>query len=222
MINGKKTNLIEIVEFLFRFEQTETEQTVFWPSVGTAHLKVLGGVRDIPAARRNPMAHDAWTKDIRDELEPPALPRKQNGTRTAGAVELSNRLARIRGEANLILQHSSGPKQTQDINLRDPIEANGNIRVTLSEVSGGRWYFEFLANRSSKDINLSANRAFVVIESIEMNPEPVIAIASHVAQEHRGSAVLRNQQILCSITKKIRSDERARTHEMYLVQAGFL
>src|SRR5487761_357770 len=136
MINGKKTNLIEIVEFLFRFEQTETEQTVFWPSVGTAHLKVLGGVRDIPAARRNPMAHDAWTKDIRDELEPPAIPRKQNGTRTAAAVELSNRLARIRGEANLILQHSSGPKQTQDINIHDPDRAGGLTQRPPTPASG--------------------------------------------------------------------------------------
>src|SRR4029077_13795040 len=59
----------------------------------------------------------------------------------------------------------------------------------------------------------------VVVESFQVQTEPVVFVAAFVAQQHRGAVILCNEQIDSAIAVIVTSDDRPRVFELNLVEA---
>ena len=81
MIDGEKTELIEINGFFHRLHEAETEHAVKWVNTGGANFEIFVRVGKVSLgnatlAGANPVADDAWADHVRDQLIFLAVPRK--------------------------------------------------------------------------------------------------------------------------------------------------
>src|SRR5688572_21709069 len=72
--------------------------------------------------------------------------------------------------------------------------------------------------RAGEDLDLCANAAAVVVETLQDNPHRSPAIPAIVAQQQRSSAILRNEKIVIAVGIRIRSDKAARPNELKRIQ----
>ena len=98
-------------------------------------------------------------------------------------------------------------------------EADGQVRRVLPEISGRPVDLKLLPVRAGEDFDLGADGRLVVVESLQVQAQPVVLVAAFVAQQHRGAVILRDEQIDGAIVVVVAGDDGARIFQLNLVEA---
>src|ERR1700731_3245854 len=64
MVDGEKTDLVEINGFFHGLHETETEQAIQWMNAAGVDLEIFIGIRDTALAGRDPVADNPGTYHV--------------------------------------------------------------------------------------------------------------------------------------------------------------
>ena len=93
-----------------------------------------------------------------------------------------------------------------------------SVRI-LAEIAVGTVDLKLLPVAAGENFDFGADGGFVVGQSLERKPQPVILIAAFVAQQHGGPVILRDEQIGGAVVVVVAGDDGARIFELNLVEA---
>ena len=168
----------------------------------------------------DPVPDHARAQHVGDELVALAIPDKQRGTRTAAAVDLQEVLLLVAGDLNFVLQHAGGPQHADDVGFLGIAQADDDVGGILSEIAVRSVDLKLLPVAAGEDFDLGADGGFVVVQSLEREPQPVILIAAFVAQQHGRPVILRDEQVGGAVVVVVAGDDGARIFELNLVEAN--
>src|ERR1700719_1848407 len=169
MVDGEKTDLVEINGFFHGLHETETEQAIQWMNAAGVDLEIFVGIRDIALAGGHPMADDAGANHVGDEFVFAAIPGEEDRARASAAVELSERMKFFRGQIYFVLGNAGGPKQTHDFDIFFGAESGEDGCGILAKVTGSAGDFPFLIERARVNFHFCANGGFVVAERFQID-----------------------------------------------------
>src|SRR5207302_2530149 len=99
-------------------------------------------------------------------------------------------------------------------------ETDGEIRRILAEITAGAVDFKLLPVTAGKHFDLGADGGLVVIQSLEREAQPVILIATFVAQQHSWAMILRDEQVGSAVVVVVNGDDGARIFKLNLVETN--
>src|SRR5215470_11166724 len=99
------------------------------------NLYPLGWTRNIAFVWSDPVADDARTKNIGDELIAFAVPNEQGGAGTSAAIDFEKVCLLVGRDFDFVLHYAFGPEHAHHVGLFGLAEADGQIRRVLAEVS---------------------------------------------------------------------------------------
>ena len=108
------------------------------------NLQIFVGVGDVALAWRDPVTERRGANHVSNEFVFLAIPGKENGTRTAAAVEFTDRNDFHGGEVDFILWNTRGPEKTDGVGDLLRAETNEQRSAVLAQIAGGRRKFKFL------------------------------------------------------------------------------
>ena len=219
MIDRQQFYLIEINSFFQRLHEAEAELAVFLANRVAMNFDVFRRPRNVALVRPNPVADHARAQHVADQLVVRAIPDEKCGTGTAAAIDFQEVLFFQPGNSDFILQNAGGPEHAHDVGLLGLAEADDEVGRVLSEIAGRSGDFKFLAIRSGEDFDFGSDRALVVVQALERKPQPVVLVAAFIAQQHRRTVILRDEQIGGAVAVVVAGDDGARIFELNLVEA---
>src|ERR1700719_1022705 len=89
MVDGEKTDLVEINGFFHGLHESEAEQAIQWMNAAGVDLEIFVGIGNVALSRGDPVADDAGANHVGDKFVFPSIPGEEDGTRAAAAVEFS-------------------------------------------------------------------------------------------------------------------------------------
>ncbi len=184
------------------------------------NLDVLNRSRNVALVRADPVADHARAQHVGDEFVALAVPDEQRRTRTAAAVDLEEVLLLVAGDLNFVFQHARGPQHADDVGLLGVAQADDDVGGVLSQVAVGAVDFELLPVAAGENFDLGADSGFVVGQSLEREPQPVILIAAFIAQQHRWPVILRDEQVSGAVVVVVAGDDGARIFQLNLVETN--
>src|SRR4029077_12965041 len=107
-----------------------------------------------------------------------------------------------------------------DVGFLGITQANDDIQGVLAEITAGAVDLKLLAIATRKNLELGADSGFVISESLEREPQPVILIGAFIAQKNRRPAILHNQQICSTVAVVVTGNDGARIFQLNLVEAN--
>ncbi len=84
--------------------------------------------------------------------------------------------------------NAGGPKQADDLSVALGAESDEERGGILPKIAGSALHFPFLIQGPGVNFNFGADRAFVVVESFQIDVHPTVLIAAFIAKEDRGAA----------------------------------
>ena len=89
----------------------------------------------------------------------------------------------------------------------------------MAQVAGRAGKFKLLPIAAGEDFDLGADGAFVVVQALQVQPQPVILISAFIAQQDCRAMILRDQKIGGAVVVVVTGDDSAGIFELNLVQA---
>src|ERR1700676_5587371 len=136
MIDGEKTDLVEINSFFHGLQKTETEQALLWMNTARVDLEIFIGIRDVALAGSDPVADDAGADHVGDEFVFATIPGEEDRTRASAAVKFSERMKFFRGQIYFVLRNTGGPEQAHDFDIFFGAETGEDRCGILAQVAG--------------------------------------------------------------------------------------
>ena len=143
-----------------------------------------------------------------------AVPDEHHRTGTASPIDFLHEMTLSRRELDFVLRNSRRPQQPHDVGFSRFTDSGENLRCALSEVSGRRRHFPFLAKRAGKHFDLRADAAAIVVEPLKSQPQGTPPVAAVIAKQHGRTAVLCHEEIAVAIAVRIRSNQGAGPHQL--------
>ena len=118
------------------------------------------------------------------------------------------------------MKHASGPQHAHNVSLFRIAKPDHDVGGVLSQISVRPGNFKFLAIASSEHFHLGSDGAFVVGQPPEREPQPVILIATFIAQQHGRPMILCDEQISRAVAIVIASNDGAWLFELNLIETN--
>src|SRR5438876_6015396 len=220
MINCEELYLVKIIDLFHRLAKTKAQAAIARPDAGALDFYVLSWIGKVGLAGSDPVADDCRPDHIGDKFKFFAVPGEQYGTRAATAIDLSYLLPTASRPFDLILYYSGGPEHPHYISLGSILQAGEHLRRALRKISGAGNSFPFLLDSSGIDFNLCADGALVVVQSMEGQANPGVAVSAVISKQDRIAAILGDEQISVAVLVEIAGEQCPRMLQLDLVQAG--
>src|SRR5258707_12698890 len=95
-------------------------------------------------------------------------------------------------EIDFVLRNAGGPEQTDDFDVLLRTETGEDRRGILSEVARSALHFPLLVQRPGVQLDFCADGVFVVVEGFQIETNPIVLVATFIAEQKRWSAQLRD------------------------------
>src|ERR1700740_99951 len=183
VIDGQQANLIEVDRLFHRLHEAEAEQAIARAHAAGVDLQIFVWIGNVAFTGRDPVADDARPNHVGNEFILMTVPGKQNRAGAAAAIEFADAVFLFGNQIDFVLWNTGGPKQAHDFDVMLGAEAGEHRRSVLAKIAGRALHFPLLIKRTGVNLDLGADRAFVVVQRLQVNAHPVVLIDALVAEQ---------------------------------------